>query len=43
MMEEILEKIILEENLIIINSNIGAAIDFVIDAMQRDPIPVSHV
>jgi hypothetical protein len=43
MIEEILEKVMLDENLITINANIGVATDFVIEAMQRDPIPDVHV
>jgi hypothetical protein len=41
-MEEILERIALDENLIIMNANIGVAMDLVIEAMQRDSVPVVH-
>lgn len=42
MNEEILNTVLDEDNLLTINGNIGAAEDFVIEALKRDPIPVVH-
>lgn len=43
MNEEILNIVFDEDNLMTINGNIGVAEDFVIEALERDPIPVVHI
>jgi hypothetical protein len=42
MINEILEKAMEEENIITLNSNVGVVMDLVIEAMERDPVPVVH-
>jgi hypothetical protein len=41
--EKILAEVIAEENLLILNGNVGVATDFVKEAMERDPLPVVHI